>query len=369
MNGTFEIQPGECFGCLALHRVIFESLSFQGRPWRELVQHLATVPLKVQDDYWLAKKMPFPVDGKVERKLGDFVAERLNDSEVVLTVKRPAPQGWHPLYEGTDERKRIIYFQLGLAVWLGIPQFDRAVLLIGARDQNDTLVLPLALKPGFSGSTSQVWSGSKSLSEPAREQLSSVVRGTRETQQWSLTERLASAGKFADRLKQIIECHVGDYKQGRKPPRYWRVNSGVAAFFEGCRSPLYNVRIHQYVRAIESFLPPTAWGQKEFAEKASMLIGSDRASIDALKELYRLRNKAEHHEYFEHAGLSGPITEEVAWLRAWQAEVLCLELYRRLFTNSSAFLNAYLDSASIESFWASGAVQPEWATPFLLPHP
>jgi hypothetical protein len=158
------------------------------------------------------------------------MVERLEGSEVVLTVKRRAPQGWHPFYEGADERKRVIYFHLGLAVWLGIPQFDRAVLLIGARDQNDTLVLPLSLRPGFPGSTSQVWSGSKSLAEPAREQLRSVVRATREARQRSLAERLALAAEFADRLKLIIGRHVGDYKQGRKPPRYWRVNSGVAAF-------------------------------------------------------------------------------------------------------------------------------------------
>jgi hypothetical protein len=99
-----------------------------------------------------------------------------------------------------------------------------------------------------------------------------------------------------------------------------------------------------------------------------MLSGSDSTSIGALKELYRLRNKAEHHEYFEDAGLLAPIQEEAAWFRTWQAEVLCLELYRRLFTKSSAFLNAYLDSAAIESFWANGAVQTEWGAPFLLPH-
>jgi hypothetical protein len=72
MNRTFEIQPGECFGCLALQRVTFESLTFQGRPWRALLQDLATVPLEAQDEYWLAKKMPFPIDNGVARKLGDL---------------------------------------------------------------------------------------------------------------------------------------------------------------------------------------------------------------------------------------------------------------------------------------------------------
>jgi hypothetical protein len=55
MNVTFEIQPGECFGCLALKGLTFQSHMFQGAPWRELVQELS-VPLHARDNYWLSKE-------------------------------------------------------------------------------------------------------------------------------------------------------------------------------------------------------------------------------------------------------------------------------------------------------------------------
>jgi hypothetical protein len=366
MNGTFEIQPGECFGCLALKGRTFQSHTFQGAPWCELLKDLS-VPLHARDDYWLSKEPPFAVDGEVKRQFGEFVVEKLNANVLVLTAKRRAPRPYHPLEDGKEERQRVTYFQSGLAIWLGIPHFDEAVLLIGRRDENRTHVLPLALRPGFWGSVSDLWSHSTGLIQAARQRLTGVVSRTSEAAQWSLVERIGLAVEFARRLKQIIDSHEEDYATGRKPPRYWRMNSGVAAFLEACRSRLYHVRIHQYVRAIESFLPPTAWGEKQFADKAGVLSGTDQQTANALKEIYRLRNKAEHHEYFEDAQVSGSVAEQTAWLRAWQAEVLCLELYRRLFTKSSVFINAYSDSDSIKSFWANGAVQAEWGVSFPLP--
>ncbi len=368
MNGTFEIQPGECFGCLALKGLTFQSLTFQGKPWGELLSALKVQPQSCED-YWLSKEPPFAVDDEINRQLGGFVVEKLNGSEVILTVKRCAPQLYHLVKDGKEERHRVTYFQSGLAVWLGIPEFDEAVLLISRRDQNRTHVLPLALRPGFQGSVSQLWSRSTNLVQEDRQRLAGVVSRTLETRQWSLAERIGVAVEFARRLKQIIDWHEGDYARNCKPPRYWRVNSGVAAFLEACRSRLCHVRIHQYVRAIESFLPPTAWGKKQFADKMGILCGSDQQGIEALKEIYCLRSKAEHHEYFEDAQLSGSVPEQTAWLRAWQAEVLCLKLYRRLFTKSGVFLKAYSDSDSIKTFWANGvaSVQTEWGAPLHLP--
>ena len=293
------------------------------------------------------------------------MVEKLSSSKVFLTVKRSAPQSYHPLRDGRKERLKVTYFQAGLTVWLGIPEFNDATLLIGRRDGNRTHLLPVALRPGFQGSVSQLWSNSAGLEQDIRQRLDGVVSRTVESRQWSLAERIGLAAKFAGRLKQNIDSHEGDYKNGRKPPRYWRVNSGVAAFLEACRSRLHHVRMHQYVRAIESFLPPDAWGETKFANTIGILCES--GAIESLKEIYRLRNKAEHHEYFENAELSGSVPEETAWLRVWQAEVLCLELYRLFFTQSGNFLCAYSDSSSIKNFWANGASRAEWGAPLHLP--
>ncbi len=170
------------------------------------------------------------------------------------------------------------------------------------------------------------------------------------------------------RLERINGIHESDHKAGAKPPTFWRVISGVTSFLDACRSYRYETRIHQYVRAIESFLPPSAFGQRLFAKKAALLCEQGERTTDALKEMYRLRNKAEHHEYFEEAKLSGGIPEDVARLRALQAEALCIELYRRFFTKSVRFLDLYRDSETIEGFWSTDSgVQSEWGSPFGFP--
>jgi|GEM_PF-6242075 len=364
MNGTFEVQPGECFGCLALKGLTRHGLTFQVRPWRELLTALNDQPQDF-DDYWLSKEPAFAVETDTNQRLDSSLVEKLSSSEVFLTVKRSAPQSYNLLQDGREERLKVTYFQAGLAVWLGIPEFNEAVLLIGMRDKNRTHLLPVALRPGFQGSVSQLWSNSAGLEQDVRQRLDGVVSRTVESRQWSLAERIGLAAEFARRLKQIIDSHEGDYENGRKPPRYWRVNSGVVAFLEACRSPLHHVRIHQYVRAVESFLPPKAWGETKFANTIGILCES--GVIESLKEIYRLRNKTEHHEYFEDAELSGSVPEETAWLRVWQAEVLCLELYRRFFTQSGDFLSAYSDSSSIENVWAENAAASEWGAPLHLP--
>ncbi len=323
-------------------------------------------------NYWLSKEPPFDVDAAVQQQAGEFVAKKLTREEqtgcnVMITAKRCAPQLWHPFQEGEQDRRRVRYFLYGLATWLGIPQFEEGLLFIGRGDNTRASMCYGVPERRSEGSASLLWSHSRGLAEQSRQELDRIVSSTRETGQWSLDDRIASAVKFAERLKQIIDCHESDYERGRKPPRYWRVNSGVVAFLEACRSRLFHGRIHQYVRAIESFLPSNAWGEGQFVKKSSILCGSDQQTREALKEMYRLRSKAEHHEHFEDARLTGSVPEETAWLRAWQAEVLCLELYRRLFTESSAFMDVYQDSDPISRFWQDDrAVRKEWGAQFRL---
>lgn len=137
----------------------------------------------------------------------------------------------------------------------------------------------------------------------------------------------------------------------------------------GVHSPDTEVRLHQFVRAIESFLPPSAWGQDEFARRASILLRNpdDPATGELLKEIYRLRNKAEHLEHFEEARLSGSIPEETATRRLRQAEALCRELYKRFFVDAPDFLTLYRDTGTIENLWSDHAiVRTKWGAPFDL---
>jgi hypothetical protein len=70
----------------------------------------------------------------------------------------------------------------------------------------------------------------------------------------------------------------------------------------GARDEVYygEDRIHQFVRAIESFLSSDVKGAKEFSENVSEVVEHDPwYTQDKLKQRYNLRSASEHHFRFE----------------------------------------------------------------------
>ena len=84
-------------------------------------------------------------------------------------------------------------------------------------------------------------------------------------------ETFFSASRFAGRLDQIRQEHIAKSINDRS---YWRFISGFSAFLDGCRTRVdrYDVRLHQSVRAIESFLPSNAYGADKFAQYVKRLV-------------------------------------------------------------------------------------------------
>src|SRR6185437_11317060 len=111
---------------------------------------------------------------------------------------------------------------------------------------------------------------------------------------------------------------------------------GLSAFRSAVFAPEGEVRLHQFVRTVESFLPPQVFGENAFAKHAERFL-ADSDSNKLLREMYRLRNKSEHHLHFEAAELSGSVPEATANLRTHQAETLSRELFRRSFVEADAF--------------------------------
>jgi hypothetical protein len=280
---------------------------------------------------WASDTLPFSLDDWWRDQLGKIVVERLEKySNFVLTLKASGPD--------EDARfllNRVEWLLWGIAISAGIPTFELARAIFGRVGQGVSRI--------HFGSVPSLFR-SHGLERPRAE-----------------PDNLVQGARFADRIEEM-------YRRKREHPRlYWRALSGFTAFRLAAQTPQGESRLHQFVRAIESFLPPSVFGEKKFVEYGKTFLPEGDELAEILGEMYRLRNKTEHHEHFEDARLSGSIPEETANRRTRQAEALCRELFRRLFTESAGFLDWYGDTSAIEQFWGDPAfVRDIWGTPFQL---
>src|SRR5258705_901580 len=66
------------------------------------------------------------------------------------------------------------------------------------------------------------------------------------------------------------------------------------ALVAGRRAYAADVRLHQFVRAVEGLLPAEAWGRDAFVDYAVTLVSEAPDPVPLLRDLYQLRNIAEH---------------------------------------------------------------------------
>jgi hypothetical protein len=132
-------------------------------------------------------------------------------------------------------------------------------------------------------------------------------------------------------------------------------------------------RLHQFVRAIESFFPADKTkGSGQFQGWLSPLLVPHPDNSDTLLQLYDLRSAAEHHRIFSNrkAFTNLPASanpNDVALRRTRQAEVLAREFYRRFLGQTSSNLPFFKDEASQDTFWSNlPAALTVWGAPFDL---
>jgi hypothetical protein len=315
---SFPIEPGERFACIVFSGF---DLAFAGVP----------ALMRLGRGRWASDTLPFSLDDWWRDQLGKIVVERLEKySNFVLTSKASGPD--------EDEKllfNRVKWLLWGIAISAGIPTFELARAIFGQVGEG----VP-RIHVGSVPSLFRSYGLERSKAEP---------------------DDLMRAARFAERIEEI-------YRRKREHPLlYWRALSGFTAFRLAAQTPHGESRLHQFVRAIESFLPASVFGEKKFAEYGMTFLSQHDESAELLGEMYRLRNKTEHHEHFEEARLSGSVPEETANRRTRQAEAMCRELFRRLFTQGAGFLDWYRDTSAIERFWGDPAfVRDEWGSPFDL---
>jgi hypothetical protein len=258
-------------------------------------------------------ELPFKLDTWWRRQLGDIVAGNLEkEFSFCLTVKQPSKDPRIIDAEIVFLERRVWFFAWGVALSVGAPHFDLARIVSGGRDEEG-----FRLKLG----TPEHFVRSEGLPRPSAK-----------------IEEFVRAARFTERAQSMEAERKSDAQL------YWRALSGLDAFVTAVKSQLAHVKLHQFVRAIESFLPSKSSGELPFSEYCKNLCPTNDTE---LRELYRLRNMSEHHRPFAHAVGSA----ETANRRLRQAEMLCRELFRRFFADLPDFQIHFRDNPSLKRFW------------------
>ena len=156
---------------------------------------------------------------------------------------------------------------------------------------------------------------------------------------------LLTAARAAAGMQSV---HAGHGHHGR-------LRKGFHAWLRGMMESHGEERLHQFVRAVEAVvMPPKGRSTNIFAHRCQLFAGNTAPAVSLLKELYELRNSAEHHNPFTQVLGAYPTGdhERIALRRAYQAQVLASDVYRRIFLDPQLLAHFSAD-ASISAFWAT----------------
>jgi hypothetical protein len=180
-------------------------------------------------------ELPLELDTWWHRQLGDIVADNLEkEFSFCLTAKQPSKNPRILDAEVSNLERRVAFFAWGVVLSVGAPHFDLARIVSGGKGEEG-----FRLKLG----TVEHFVRPGGLSHPTAE-VEDFVRAAR------FTERVAAMEAERNNDAQL----------------YWRAFSGLDAFQTAVKSLLAPVKLHQFVRAVESFLPSKASGELPFSE-------------------------------------------------------------------------------------------------------
>ena len=135
--------------------------------------------------------------------------------------------------------------------------------------------------------------------------------------------------------------------------RHERLRSGFHAWLRGITEYYGDERLHQFIRAVEAVVkPPKGKSTRLFAHRCQLFAGNSVQAVSVLRELYELRNTAEHHNPLATVlpRCAGAALERMTLRRAYQAQVMASDVYRRIFQDARLQQHFSTD-ANIDAFW------------------
>lgn len=307
------IEPGEKFACLALVRIDFAD------PLDRAIE--------LGYGCWALPTLPVPLDGDWRTWIGSVIADEIGRANLVLVAKAPSVAPDVQDAEFQVLLSRVEYLLWGIAVAAGVPRYDRAVRLGGGS--------PMGVPA--------VWS----VDRPDRLFPTVGMPGVRV----DLASLLRACGVVTqiEAVKQAMAVAPGSYD---------RIARGLRAFIDAVRSTANDVRLHQFVRATEAFLSPDAWREDDFVEAVRTFVDPVPDPAQTIREMYRLRGRAEHMDDFTTALPNAPVRDRdrVAMRRLRQAHELARRLYESVYSPFQGYLEIYRNDESIRRFWR----EPPW---------
>jgi len=339
----FNLQDGESFASL-----IFTMFRF---PDRRFPSSFSGQPILIGENCWISKNMPFNLDDEWRKWLGRINSSRMetDPGRIVLTAKSNAPCETPELL-----LKRISLVFWGFSIVIGIPEFDSGSTVFG-RFQND-LTVQTEIKIGF---------GIPPLYPTYSDPLNAHQK-IRDIHQNEFEQSV----QFATRIESIHK-NIEQEKKNRNildnrsiTDFFFRIVSGFLALRTGMSSELPPERLHQYVRAIESFLPATVRGRDDFSGNLINLLVPHPENKTTLQQIYDLRSAQEHHRPFDQRALPGETDpDSVAWRRTRQAEALAREMFRRFLAERDCS-NYFRDESTLNLFWSNSDAIKAWGSLF-----
>ncbi|GEM_PF-2776790 len=321
----FKVQAGEKFACAALPTTALEICDL---PPNE--------PACLGHSCWASSGLPFRLNDRWKLQLGEFEANWLErGKKFVFTTKMPSAEPEILNEQDTRLLERLNLLLWGIAIVAGVPSIEFGSILSGGRTAQDALLRRVAPIESF-------------YRTPGTSIPSTTV------------SELRSAARFVERFEKIVQ------RRQREQRSYWRPVSGLYAFVAAMKAPQAEIRLHQFVRAIESFLSPSVFGAKKFCKYACKFLRDAPRAQTTLRQMYDLRSAAEHHRLFDTRTLRGIQTpEKVAMQRARQAEAFARELYRRFFAEQEDYLEYFKDDKSLNTLWSDAdKLATVWGEPF-----
>ncbi|PWT86867.1 MAG: hypothetical protein C5B58_00700 [Acidobacteria bacterium] len=157
------------------------------------------------------------------------------------------------------------------------------------------------------------------------------------------------AADFSEAL-QIAERLRSDLRSSSDSHR--RVRVGLNMLFDALQDAFIERRLHTFVQALDAVLAlEKGKARRQFVHRGQLLIGGSEDNANLLGEIYDFRSSDEHLTRVEDLLLPYPVAahDSVGCLRAFQAEVLTLETYRRVFGRPELF--SALQDSSVAEFW------------------
>ncbi len=275
-------------------------------------------PIDLGDGMWILFESPFALDSAWTEWLGSIRARDLEHTNLALVAHTHSQTPGVLDHENESLRESVLCLLYGLFL-TEVFHHDGGMVLTGANVDGTVSIRQV--------------SHLETLYRPNR------VRIARLDRESLLTAACTAAGMRA--------VHAGH-------GHHERLRKGFHAWLRGLMEYHGEERLHQFIRAVEALvIPPIGRSTSSFAHRCQLFAGNSAPVVALLRELYELRNAAEHHNGFNRVLTAYPPGdhERVALRRSYQSQVLACDAYRRIFLDP--LLQAqFANDSDIATFWS-----------------